>query len=317
MSFRALGVLSIACILAIGCSDAKAFERGRVAERIRDRIEARKADAGESRPAGRVLGQLRQKGAKPHDSITINGLDVALWKPTTPGRHPLVLFSHGFNGCNTQSTFLTEALAANGYFVAAPNHADAKCGGAGIARPDERFGAPESWTEKTYINRRDDMRAVLDGLKGTEWSSAIDWENIALAGHSLGGYTVLALAGGWPSWQMSRVRAVLAMSPYCTPFTAQQTLGGVNVPVMYQGGTRDIGITPSVKKPGGCYDQTPGPAMFVEFDGAGHFAWADAVPSQHKNIIYYGLAFLNEYVKGIPSSDLRQKVAGVSDLRSK
>ena len=32
-----------------------------------------------------------------------------------------------------------------------------------------------------------------------------------LAGHSLGGYTVLALAGAWPSWKLANVRAVLAL----------------------------------------------------------------------------------------------------------
>jgi len=46
-------------------------------------------------------------------------------------------------------------------------------------------------------------------------------------------------------------------------------------PVMYQGGTKDLGITPSLKKSGGCYPKTPAPAYFVEFRGAGHFAWTD------------------------------------------
>ena len=41
---------------------------------------------------------------------------------------PLILFSHGLDGCGAQSKFLTEALAAHGYIVAAPDHADATCG---------------------------------------------------------------------------------------------------------------------------------------------------------------------------------------------
>ena len=31
-------------------------------------------------------------------------------------------------------------------------------------------------------------------------SPRIDWSRLALAGHSLGGYTVLGLAGAWPQW---------------------------------------------------------------------------------------------------------------------
>src|SRR5207245_1241358 len=34
---------------------------------------------------------------------------------------PLVVFSHGFGGCGTQSVFFTEELARHGYIVAAPD----------------------------------------------------------------------------------------------------------------------------------------------------------------------------------------------------
>jgi hypothetical protein len=53
---------------------------------------------------------------------------------------------------------------------------------------------------------------------------------------------------------------------------------------MYQGGTRDIGITPSLKKSGGCYPKTAAPAYLVEFEGAGHFAWTDLTGNHHELI---------------------------------
>src|ERR1700733_2124126 len=76
-----------------------------------------------------------------HTSIA--GRAVAVWKPagTAPSAgFPVVVFSHGFGGCNTQSVFLMEALANAGYLVVAPNHADASCGAArkagfGLRRP--------------------------------------------------------------------------------------------------------------------------------------------------------------------------------------
>src|SRR5271154_6050647 len=70
------------------------------------------------------------------DNVThlrVAGRDVALWKPGTAAPaagYPLVVFSHGYGGCNTQSVFLMEALAKAGYLVLAPNHADAHCGSA-------------------------------------------------------------------------------------------------------------------------------------------------------------------------------------------
>ena len=72
-----------------------------------------------------------EESAKGH--INISGRDVAIWRPagSAPASgFPVVLFSHGFGGCNTQSVFLMEALARSGYFVLAPNHKDAHCGSA-------------------------------------------------------------------------------------------------------------------------------------------------------------------------------------------
>lgn len=56
----------------------------------------------------------------------IAGLDVAVWLPPhTPAPSPLVVFSHGFHGRNTQSEFIMQSLAEAGYLVIAPNRKDA------------------------------------------------------------------------------------------------------------------------------------------------------------------------------------------------
>jgi dienelactone hydrolase len=56
----------------------------------------------------------------------------------------MIVFSHGFGGCATQSRFLAAALADRGYWVFAPNHKDARRGrrGGGV-KPDEPFREPE------------------------------------------------------------------------------------------------------------------------------------------------------------------------------
>jgi len=136
----------------------------------------------------------------------------------------------------------------------------------------------------------------------------VDWSRLGLAGHSLGGYTVLALAGAWPSWKLDGIKAVLALSPYSQPFMVHKTLGGLSAPVMYQGGTLDFGITPSLHKTSGSYDLSPAPKYLVEFSKASHFAWTDIGIVAHNPIVYYSLAFMDHYVKGKPDEKRLKRV---------
>ncbi len=188
------------------------------------------------------------------DRTHIAGLTVSIWKPSTGGRGhlPLLIFSHGFHGRGAQSKFLMRAIADDGYLVMAPDHKDAGLGRS--ARPETPFGNPATWTDSTYRDRADDVRGLLKGLRDDpNWSRAIDWSKVALAGHSLGGYTVLGLAGAWPAWRVSGIKAVLALSPYSMPFQIKGGLSGLDVPVMYQGGTRDAGVTPWIADKRGAF----------------------------------------------------------------
>jgi hypothetical protein len=45
----------------------------------------------------------------------------------------------------------------------------------------------------------------------------VDLGRLGYIGHSLGGDTVVGLAGGWSSWKTPGVKAVLALSPYTEP----------------------------------------------------------------------------------------------------
>jgi len=254
--------------------------------------------------------------------ITIAGRDVAMWKAAgaaPASGFPLIVFSHGFGGCNTQSVFLMEALARAGYFVLAPNHHDAGCGTGrhGFSRPEEPFRDDSKWSDSTYRDRHDDIEAVLDAAlrDKTFQGVAIDGQRVGLAGHSLGGYTVLGVAGGWPSWKDRRVKAVLALSPYCSVYAKSGDLGHLQAPVMYQGGTRDLGITPTVRRLNGAYDKSSAPKYYVEFDGAGHFAWTNLNPKYQEIIDTYSVAFFDRYLKERTNPDPLAALTG--DARPK
>jgi dienelactone hydrolase len=197
-------------------------------------------------------------------TVTLGGREVVVWAPPSSrtGRQRVLIFSHGFGGCAKQSTFMTEVLAAHGYWAFAPNHKDARCGGArsGGGRSEAPFRQPQSWSDRSFVDRRDDIRAIQHALATSpEFASRVDLNRLGYIGHSLGGYTVVGLAGGWASWKMPGVKAVLALSPYTEPYLVHGTLSGVSAPVMYQGGTLDVGITPSLRKAGGVYDASPVP----------------------------------------------------------
>jgi predicted dienelactone hydrolase len=250
---------------------------------------------------------------------TDRGLEFRAWLPADfTSRHgdvPLILFSHGFGGCSEQSRTLTQALANAGYAVLAPNHRDEGCsrfrGGvrgalqAGHLRPEQPFTDPAAWTADTERSRRDDIQALLTfALSHAPYKDAIDPGRIALMGHSLGGYTALGLAGGWESWHDPRFKCVLALSPYIAPFVVQGRMGALGVPVMYQTGTRDIGIGPILLKRGG-YDRTGtinGVRKYlVELKGAGHFAWTELNPVYQKTIADYAISFFDRELRGLPA----------------
>jgi predicted dienelactone hydrolase len=308
-------------LLLLGClctSPAMAQDQA-IGGRLRDRLRARMAKAKDQ---GTAEGTL--EGTLEHTfkctNYKIANLDVAVWKPQVEGKAPLVVFSHGFGGKNTQTAFLMKAMAQAGYLVVAPNHNDANFSMATHFRPQENFTKVDAWSDKTYIDRQRDIVNLLEALhKDPSWDKQIDWSEMALCGHSLGGYTVLGLAGAWPSWKIAGVKGVIALSPYTSPLNQKGSLNKLNVPVMYQGGTRDTGCTPSVKRPGGAFSKTGSPAYFVEFDQFTHFTWTDFNRDKDKQdlINYYCIAFLDKYVKGKSDTRLEIKLPGVSELETK
>ena len=244
---------------------------------------------------------------------TDRGLTYREWLPADFAHHrgdvPLILFSHGFGGCAQQSATLTRSLAEAGYAVLAPNHKDEGCEryrgnladalGAGRMRPDRPFTHAAAWGPETEIDRYHDLEALLHfALSHAPYRDAIDQGRIGVMGHSLGGYAALGLAGAWPSWRDPRIKAALALSPYAAPFVVSKRLGAIAIPVMYQTGTRDIGIGPVLLRAGGGYDMTGGPKYLVVLQGAAHFAWTELNPNYQSVIAAYAKGFFDRTLLG-------------------
>jgi len=106
--------------------------------------------------------------------------------PAAGPRRPLILLSHGSGGMTSELAWLGTALAAHGFVVVAVNHPGNN------ALEDYTVEGSSLWWLRAL-----DLGAVIDAaLVDKTFGSQIDPARIGAAGHSLGGYTVIAVAGG-------------------------------------------------------------------------------------------------------------------------
>jgi predicted dienelactone hydrolase len=249
--------------------------------------------------------------------VNLAGLDVAVWQPTgSPGPYPLVLFSHGAGGCKSQSTYLMDALAQDGMLVAAPDHSDKSdnC----PARLPEPHDLPSDllddskWDASFHDDRGDDLRRLRAALEtDPAYSGLIDTTRVALVGHSLGGYTVLALAGVWPSWKMDGITAVVALAPYSQPFVRGGEPSEIEVPVLFQVGSEDPMTPEQVTRP--IFAATAAPACIIIYPDADHFDWTDLQPDFHDATAAAVTAFLDEVFAGRPATEADLAAPGAEE----
>jgi predicted dienelactone hydrolase len=103
------------------------------------------------------------------------------------GRFPLILLSHGSGSRVEGVGWIAAELARAGFVVAGPNHPGTTSGDSTPA------ATPKIW------ERTQDLSAVITALSADpRWLSSIDPAHIGALGFSLGGSTVLELAGARP-----------------------------------------------------------------------------------------------------------------------
>jgi predicted dienelactone hydrolase len=106
--------------------------------------------------------------------------------PLAGPRRPLILLSHGAGGTASGIAWLGAALAAQGFIAVAVNHPG------GNALEDYTVEGFSLWWLRAV-----DLSALIDAMLGdATFGSRIDPARIGAAGHSAGGYSVIAVAGG-------------------------------------------------------------------------------------------------------------------------
>ena len=230
---------------------------------------------GESTPA--ITVALYYPSPSPGREIPMGPFSIraAIRGASEPTVKGLIVLSHGLGGSELAHSRLAEALAARGYLVAALRHpGDNWMDGSLLKKTPERY----------FFERPRQVSRVIDALMADPiWKDRIARDakgpRIGTLGHSAGGYTVLALAGGIPDLAQAnrhcreegkddplfcrtgsterpvvppqagpplkdeRVRAVVAMAPVGVLFTAE-SLAKVQVPIAIYAGVKDRWLVP-------------------------------------------------------------------------
>lgn len=122
----------------------------------------------------------------------VNDFDSEVWGETkvvmdadpADGRFPLLVLSHGMYGNAYNQAWLAGALARRGYVVAAISH------------PGTSTWSRDPEVTRQLWERPMDVSRVIDYATTTpELAHFVDPDRVFMAGHSLGGFTALALAG--------------------------------------------------------------------------------------------------------------------------
>jgi predicted dienelactone hydrolase len=216
----------------------------------------------------------------PRDIVRVLGIDlvetpsyrdVAL----APGRFPLILFSHGNGGIRFQSFFFAAHLASHGFIVATPDHH-------GNTFTEGLLGVVDGMS---IVNRPLDMKFLIDELTsfdaepGNFFDGAVDLDRIGMSGHSFGGLTTFALAGGptvFGTFTEPRIKAIFPQAPASRVFV-NDYFSAITVPTLIVGGSIDE-TTPFESDQRAQFEHLPSGASIValaELKGGGHFTFSD------------------------------------------
>lgn len=207
-------------------------------------------------------------------------MDVCINAKLLEGEFPLVIISHGNGGSHILYRTISTHLAKNGYIVAMVEHY-------GNNRNNNEFEN----TEENLILRPKHISLTIDKLLSDSFfSNHIIKDKIAVIGHSMGGYTALALAGGIPRTREGkiikttpdqRVKAVVLLAPGAGWFL--NGLDNVTIPILMLTAEHDP-ITPAWNAEFVLQSISDKSLVtYRQIENAGHFSFLSPFPESMKS----------------------------------
>lgn len=147
-----------------------------------------------------------------------------------------VIFSHGLGGSCESYKYYGEFLASKGIRSIHPTHIGID---AALLKEKRPFQVLKEAAEQqiNLINPPQDIKFILDEMK---------LGNVAMAGHSFGSYTTLALSGqdvsklgGEIGFGDARVKCAIAISPHAVLSSPAEAYDEIKIPVLHITGKHD------------------------------------------------------------------------------
>ncbi len=262
---------------------------------------------------------------------------------------PLVVLSHGFGADRYFLDYLAKHLASHGLTVVSVEHPGSNVQALLDLPVDPEIAeSPSRLLPATeFLDRPRDVSFVLDTLEqisegNSFYRDVFNTEDVTLIGHSLGGYTGLALAGATldlrslrsfcqniqplgvspADWLQcaavdlpeqvvdlsdDRIKQVVAMNPLVGRLFGEAGLSEVTVPTLLLTGTQDS-VTPTLDQQLKPFTQLSGPKYLLAVIGGTHLSVGDPA---NVNPALSELPFMSE-LRGEETANLRQLLQGVS-----
>jgi predicted dienelactone hydrolase len=158
---------------------------------------------------------------------------------------PLVIISHGSGGSGLTCRTIAYYLASHGFIVGMPEHPY-----------NNKDDNSLEGTVENLINRPQLVTTVIDWFyEHSNFRNLLKEDEVAIIGHSMGGYTALAIAGGVPTnlpegsveqtakplsiAHDERVKALVLLAPAAIWFREEGALNEVSVPILLMVGEKD------------------------------------------------------------------------------
>ncbi|MGB3692530.1 MAG: alpha/beta fold hydrolase [Spirulinaceae cyanobacterium] len=293
--------------------------------------------------------QVSQTNLILEDEERKRAITAEIYYSEEESRGPLVVMSHGFASNRFFLDYLAKHLASHGFTVVSLDHPGSDI--ESIAEISLGLGGDKLLPASEFIERPQDITFLLDELEEMVKDNAyaaekINTEEVAIIGHSLGGYTALALAGGeldlkglesfcanrtplgrspadWLqcaaanlaeivgkdtlSLKDERIVRGIALNPLVGQLFGEKGLEKINQPFMILTGTED-GITPSVDHQLRPFKKLPGEKYLLVAVGATHMSVNDLRNLNSE----MGQSTLVKEVMGEEAEPVRQLLRGMS-----